>query len=1202
MTPPDIIQSHIGHLIRRLVARSPLLFFRPGDRGLRMDVADLFFTQPNLLTDSENPPPSEICASPDDLLAKIVAGEDVTVDFPGVKAMDVPMNRCLRMSRENADYQRTTGQWGLSLGWPLIHIPREGGKNPMCAPLLFWKVAARIERKHRRVTICPVEKEPAFNFVLNARMQFEQKMSIEWPEDDSTPEKYSALVGRVKKALSPWEECKTDALNGENPRLRVYRQQPLPSHPAVLPCAVLGMASFKWHALLEELRKLKSKVGGGGDCGLLEDFLGSGMNENNEGKSGEFPEYGKWLVEQSDSSQTAAVCQARESRVMLLEGPPGTGKSQTIVNTIADALRRGERVVVACHHRAALDVVRKRLHGVGLGDLVVQIVAPKIDRDEVVKRVVKIEDDDPPLFEFEPGEKRKSLSRRIEESEDKCDKRTLGFVGDRKATFSARGDLRARIESVREKTGFSPFGIQHEEFLNRLRDKDLDAESAQVFSAKWRECDYLANPWRGIPEDWKIDGVPELRGGFKDLARMASSLAGAGNAISLETLALAGHPMMLAHYPSLAGSGRKQSVEDLLRLVDYTRRVFERAELQVEDLWLDFMRGDAKVYARRVESTGKIEAVQTVARLRREYPALALVAECFRDSPENWPDILESARCYFRQNELPKAVPFGEYKRARENLKEARDKKAEADRADVRARFVGRLWARNALQREGLLRQRAGWGKAKTRLRDIYRAESGHIWEIFPALLTEPDSASQLLPLEPGVVDLLIVDEASQMFTADALPLLFRAKRVVICGDSMQMPPSDFFMMTQGDEEEDESPGDDGGEKVPAGDVAIDGRFELLDAAKHLVLHGSPARRKLEVHYRSRPAELIAFSNHAFYDGQLHAAPDNYAPPSFMEGRAIRMVEVAGQVANGVNRLEIDKTVELLREIWRSPDGRELSTGVIVFNTRQADALKNAIDEECGRDENFRVAYEKAANQKQDGEEVGFFVRSVEHVQGDERDIVILAATYDGDTTVYGPISRKEKGRRRLNVAVTRAKVGMIVLTSLDIDRISNEGEAPGDGKTSKERWFLWQYLRYARAVGSGDREAAVNVLRSVNPNYKPHPVGKGPESGFERRVGEFLESEGYAVDYQKGESGFRIDIGVKADKDASAYLCGIECDGRFYHSGWRARANDIWRQGILESKGWKIRRIWSDEWFDNGEQTKKELLDYLDELRAKCG
>ena len=229
---------------------------------------------------------------------------------------------------------------------------------------------------------------------------------------------------------------------------------------------------------------------------------------------------------------------------------------------------------------------------------------------------------------------------------------------------------------------------------------------------------------------------------------------------------------------------------------------------------------------------------------------------------------------------------------------------------------------------------------------------------------------------------------------------------------------------------------------------------------------------------------------------------------------------------------------------------------------------------------------EQARNKTKDGEDIGFFVRSVEHVQGDERDIIILSTVYDGVRKNFGAITKKEKGRKRLNVAITRAKLGMIIYSSLNIDTISNDNEL----NTSENYWF-WKYMCYARAISLNNKEAAELVLKSVNPRFNPVPTGGEPDSYFEEDVAEFLRSHDYHVDYQIGESGFRIDLGVKKYSNDRLYLCGIECDGRQYHSSWTARLNDIWRQKILENKGWRIIRIWSNDWFDNRESTQEKLL-----------
>jgi hypothetical protein len=173
-----------------------------------------------------------------------------------------------------------------------------------------------------------------------------------------------------------------------------------------------------------------------------------------------------------------------------------------------------------------------------------------------------------------------------------------------------------------------------------------------------------------------------------------------------------------------------------------------------------------------------------------------------------------------------------------------------------------------------------------------------------------------------------------------------------------------------------------------------------------------------------------------------------------------------------------------------------------------------------------------SSNKTKEGEDIGFFVRSVEHVQGDERDIIILSMVYDGVRKNFGAITKKEKGRKRLNVAITRAKLGMIIYSSLNIDGISNDNQ-----RDDSENFWFWKYMCYARAISSGDKPAAELVLKSLNPTFQPPKPGCEPDSYFEEDVAEFLRKQSYHVDYQIGESGFRIDLGVKRNENDRLYL-----------------------------------------------------------------
>jgi superfamily I DNA and/or RNA helicase len=394
------------------------------------------------------------------------------------------------------------------------------------------------------------------------------------------------------------------------------------------------------------------------------------------------------------------------------------------------------------------------------------------------------------------------------------------------------------------------------------------------------------------------------------------------------------------------------------------------------------------------------------------------------------------------------------------------------------------------------------------------------------------------------------------MYVAEAIPMLFRAKSALIAGDIHQMPPSNQFSFADdGDGSEDEVLDDD---YEPARMVAsTEGEFRLLVAADEALGANSPHKVTLNVHYRSARKELIDFSNHAFYEGKLIIPSGNAVLPSFMRS-AIVFEQVNGNFDKGLNEIEALRIVEWLDEIWSSQLAaiNRPTVGVIVNNVRQRDRVNELIQNKCLTDRRFADCYSEEQDRKTgDGEDVSLFVRSVESVQGDERDIIIFGFTYSGSSRRFGPlVTPKFDGRKRLNVAITRAKRGMIVLNSLSIEHISNETE-----KESAERYFVYQYLRYAKAVSEHCEIVVNSILNQLNAERQRLAlIEEETDSPFEDEVKAYIENLGFIVKPQVGESGFKIDLGVKLAQHDLNFLCGIECDGARYHSGWTARTRDV--------------------------------------------
>ena len=249
-------------------------------------------------------------------------------------------------------------------------------------------------------------------------------------------------------------------------------------------------------------------------------------------------------------------------------------------------------------------------------------------------------------------------------------------------------------------------------------------------------------------------------------------------------------------------------------------------------------------------------------------------------------------------------------------LASALNQKRRLDSLDILAGYQQRVPARNELKNRNLLRLRGRPGLTKSSLRSLYTSGLKDLRAVAPLLLVSPETASSMLPLTAGLFDVVVIDEASQMFVAEAMPMLFRGKTAVIAGDKQQMPPADFFAFSDTDEDYESE------EELPTGPpplIAADGVYRLLEAADDALSAGSHSRLSLLVHYRSERKELIDFSNHAFYEGTLIIPSGNAPLPAFMQA-AIEFESVDGKFLRGLNEAEARRTVELLRNIWLEPE------------------------------------------------------------------------------------------------------------------------------------------------------------------------------------------------------------------------------------------------------------------------------------------
>lgn len=447
--------------------------------------------------------------------------------------------------------------------------------------------------------------------------------------------------------------------------------------------------------------------------------------------------------------------------------------------------------------------------------------------------------------------------------------------------------------------------------------------------------------------------------------------------------------------------------------------------------------------------------------------------------------------------------------------------------------------------------------------------------DLFPCWLLGPETVSEILPLESRMFDLVIFDEASQMFIESAIPTIYRGKKVIIAGDDKQLRPSSTFTAKIESEEEHE-------------ELEVAAALEeesLLDLAK--VNYDSVC---LNYHYRSKYDELINFSNYAFYNGKLDVSP-NTIKTDLTKNKPIERVKVDGRWIDRKNEVEAKEVVKLVKDILNNRNKNE-SIGIITFNSTQQDLIEDMLEYECSNDIEFRNLYNIEKNRIENNEDISLFIKNIENVQGDERDIIIFSTGYAPNeknrvSLNFGSLS-KDGGENRLNVAISRAKEKIYVVTSIEPEQLVNVESSKNRGPK-----LLKKYLEYVRAVSNGDKESAKIVLNSVlDSDVERNTVVKF-DSIFEEEVYDALTKEGFDVDTQIGVSGYKIDLGIY-DKVTSKYILGIECDGAAYHSSKEARERDIHRQRYLESRGWKIFRIWSKDWWKDSDKEIAKLKDYV--------
>lgn len=1082
--------------------------------------------------------------------------------------------KMITLLRETNKDLREKGQNDLYIGYPFVIGRLTGEDFDVHAPLVLFPVVE--ERTPTTISLrLDDERDIVYNNTLLLAFYKFNKINKELPDEGLEPKINDIFIKEVlefynKKGLkiktteedfSKFKEYKTNEFpKFDNGELYLERNAILGKFPI---CSNSIQKDFedmidakKCNGLVESLLEDNNKYDFYDDS-----FEGMSPNKLTEEEKN-VKENNFVYINELNSSQEAVLNAIEKRDKIVVQGPPGTGKSQTIASLIANFVNKGKTVLMVSEKKTALDVVYSRLGELSNYALLIDDVGNKNLFYNQLKNMMFYTNT------FEADEiNTDSISKNIDEQVLKLEV------------------IASKLYEV------SNFGIEYYKLflLNRKYDySDIDAQNIyKALKSSWENKSYLLNA--------KYSDLLKTNKMFenKNLLEKVSTYI---------TLFNKYHFMKYMN-PHLVGFELTEFKEKLSSLNDVVEewkkknffvKLFTKSKVnkEIKTITDEYFTSCDKELSKYIFNNVSVvieslddyndyfdnkDLYDKLSNLEKEYAIV--IANSFKLIDIELPKLnselfnllLNRQIEFFIKNNKEVLYNIQEFDNIIESISNLIKQKQKLTKEKLKSLLLNHLKELTTTKRQSEIRRqiesKRHWSVNKfTKKFELELFRGVKIW-----LLT-PEVVSEIVPLTPGLFDLVIFDEASQMYVEKGIPTILRGKKVVISGDQKQLRPSN---LGSGRLEIDVEELDE--------DTELEAALEeesLLDLARFKY-----SDVLLNFHYRSKYEELIAFSNYAFYNGRLYVAPNTITP----EKPPIEVHKMEeGLWQNRANIVEAKYVVTLLKAFFKERFNNE-TIGIITFNSNQRDMIEDMIDEECGINPEFRSAIFAEQNRKKDGEDIGLFVKNIENVQGDERDVIIFSVGYAKNekgrvSTNFGWLNQKG-GENRLNVAISRAKQKIHIVTSITPSDLVVEG-AKNDGP----RYFK-KYLEYSYAISNNDKEEAKQVLLSLSDDKNPGSTIQF-DSDFENQVYDAITNIGYEVDTQVGIGGYRIDLAIKKD---GKYILGIECDGKLYHSSKIARERDLHRQKYLESRGWKIHRIWSTNWWYSKEKEIEKICNIIE-------
>ncbi len=1138
------------------------------------------------------------------------------------------------LKREVEEIEKETGRYELYIGYPFVFgsVNQGASKTLIKAPLLLFPVKIEIgEDDTVELRLNSAEKIKINHALIYAYAQ-SKKLDIEELELDFDDMSQFKNVKAVCEYLGA-SKIRIDCKNSKT--LYTYSKFKEPAQGADLSVryaavlARLSLSSSIYNDYTElEKRKLTNDAisellrSSGSKARSAKKLIKERKKRLSRAKRDGFAH--TYAIKMLDYSQSEVVRRVDEMGNMVIYGPPGTGKSQTIVNIITDAMCKNKRVLVVSQKKAALDVVYSRLGT--LSEKAMYINDEQKEKRAFYENCFSMhqKDEVTSLADISALQKQyNEIEERIKAEEKTldsiyhtlCDTRPFGLSlsemyssSNMLQKNSSEYNIYQELLSDKEVLSLNYKEMRDALFaisannLSQMYYKFIESkEKNPIIDCMLPELDIqtlgevkgvLSDLQRSRGKYFNIVKYPYTRQVLAQYARMDDEKS-FDKIVKLEA--------SLSSSKRFNGKARREvaegfretlgAIREYVRGYDCLLRVMTRdGYISVID---NILRGNSSyvklVYEALDSYIGTRDIARLIESLDKNMLAILNFAYSTSRSYSNYISIIEklpAVKIYHEvtileekcKEELSKTVDFDNITSRIYKLKEAQLEIsyklcASKNSSDYREIYEKAPNAKDYLYQ--ISKEQKFWPIRKT-----MEHYSDFILALYPCWLLSPENVSNILPLKKNLFDVVIFDEASQVFIESTIPTIYRGRNIVVAGDAKQLRPSQTFMKRYL-----------GADPDTKEDLSVQAALEVDSLLDLAVARYESAN--LNYHYRSRYEELINFSNAAFYQSHLQIAPNISGAK---DSRPIERHKVDGIWQDRKNREEAKRVVALIAEIFKNRKHEE-SIGVITFNSDQQSCISDEMDAFAKRDPEFRIALTKERYRTENGEDTSLFIKNLENVQGDERDIIIFSIGYAPNKegklyTNFGSLST-EGGENRLNVAITRAKSKIIVVTSIEPEDLKVD-TAKNDGPR-----LLKEYLTYVRAVSDGDTEHADAILAGLCPQENTPEDIVTDIPAVSVQIKERLEKLGYAVHLDLGNKNSRISLAIY-DEALDRYLVGVELDTDAFMSSESSMERDVYKPKFLEARGWTLIRVFCREWWLSPQKVIKTITSLAEKNKKK--